>query len=275
MSSLLGYLSLLQVFIAAVGVAWKLSQGYALLNLPSLSHLFERNDCISNWVEALAGVSLVSLRDDWPWFSLHLFLYLGQVIPFAAIVEMKSPLRKRNAAVAVLATLSVFFGFAAAMPAVSLWILWADDRRLSQGQRSALRTLGSFSAFTHVGAFVIAFTASWSGSVSSPWHVMNSLLSVPSPTEASIHVSESGIRQARLRQINEMTGTSSGFFMAASILFLVLESRSRRKGWTLGLVTWMFLLSLVAGPAAGSAAVILLADDVAAEDETHDTKRKT
>ncbi|RCI07485.1 hypothetical protein L249_4514 [Ophiocordyceps polyrhachis-furcata BCC 54312] len=247
---LLGLLSLLQLFVAAVGVAWKLSQGYAPFNLPSLSRLrFEA----------------VSLRDDWPWFSLHLFLYLGQLIPLAAVVEIKSPLpERRYAAVSVLAILSVFFGFAAAMPAVSLWILWAHQRRLSQGQRCALRTLAWFSALTHVGAFLVAFTAS----VSSPWHVMNSLLSVPS---ASIHLSETGIRQARLRQINEMTGTSSGFFMAAGILLLVL----RRGGVTLSLVTWMFLLSLVAGPAAGSAAVILLADDVAAEDGTHGTRKET
>ncbi|RDA95733.1 hypothetical protein CP533_1100 [Ophiocordyceps camponoti-saundersi (nom. inval.)] len=266
---LLALLSLLQVSIGAVGVAWKSSQGYALLNFPSLSRLLKPDDSIYNWLEDLAGISLTSLRDDWPWFSLHLFLYLGQLIPFAAIVEIESPLPRSNAAIAVLALLSVFFGFAAAMPAVSLWILWSGERRLSRCQRSALRTLGLFSALTHVGAFLVAFTAAWSGSVSSPWHVMNSLLSVPSPGQDSI--SESGIRQARLRQINEMTGTSSGFFMAAGTLLLGLESRGRR-GVTLGLVLWMFLLSLVAGPAAGSAAVILLADDVAA-DETHDTKR--
>ncbi|PFH59495.1 hypothetical protein XA68_12255 [Ophiocordyceps unilateralis] len=263
---LLTLLSLLQAFLAVVGIAWKASQGYALAELPNLARLFDPSCWLSNWLEDLGGVSPASLRDSWPWFSLHLFLYLGQLIPFAAIIEIKSPLpEKKFRAVTVLAILSAILGFAAAMPVVSLWIFWADERpckRLSRGQRSALRTLAFFSTLTHVGAFLIALTAAWLGLVFSPWHVMNSLLSVPTPGHAGL--SESSIRQARLRQINEMTGTSSGFFMAAGILLLVLESCRRRV--TPGLVTWMFLVSLVAGPATGSAAVILLADEVTADE---------
>lgn len=203
------------------------------------------------------------LWEQWPWFSLHLFLYLGQLIPFAIMVEMISPVRKLRA-VSLLGLLSAILGFAAAMPALSLWILQAAEHKaLSRRQRSVLGKLAFLSAVTHVGAFVVALSTACLGLDSSPWHVMNSLLSGP---DHPGRLPEKALREARLRQINEMTGTSSGFFMAAGLLLLRLESCGR--GMSVGLVALMFLVSLVAGPAAGSAVVMLLADEVAMADGT-------
>ncbi|PHH78826.1 hypothetical protein CDD80_6197 [Ophiocordyceps camponoti-rufipedis] len=249
--------------VAAVGVWSKLRSGFGLVEVPSPARLLEPG----SWLEDLGGVSVALLWEEWPWFSLHLFLYLGQLIPFAIMLEMTSPLRKLRA-VSLLSLLSAIFGFAAAMPALSLWILQvAEHKGLSRRQRSVLGTLAFPSTVTHIGAFVVALSTAYLGLDSSPWHVMNSLLSVP---DYPGRLPEKAVREARLRQINEMTGTSSGFFMSAGLLLLRLESCGQEV--SVGLVAWMFLVSLVAGPAAGSAVVMLLADEVAAADETRKMK---
>ena len=92
--------------------------------------------------------------------------------------------------------------------------------------------------------------------------VMNSLVGVPD--SRVVGVSATGARQARLRQINEMAGTSSGFFMTVGLLCREFESKGRRM--TPGLLVWMFFVSLVAGPAAGGAAVLLLKDSMVGVD---------
>ncbi|KYK60564.1 hypothetical protein DCS_01701 [Drechmeria coniospora] len=249
---------LVQEYVAIVGILWKAREGYPLLELPSLQAWWSHK---YGWVE-LTGVSIDSIQDSWPWFCLHTFLYVGQLIPFTVIVlcEASQPLRT----VAALAVSSCFCGFAAAMPLVSLWILGGRQHKQSQQwtserRRLFLSSMLYLSAATHLGAFFVALMATWApalmGSYAAPLHVMNSLAGVPRTAHG---ISAAAIREARLRQINEMTGTSSGFFMTAGLLGRTLESRGRRM--TLRLLTWMFLVSLVAGPAAGGAAVILLRD---------------
>ncbi|KAF4585501.1 IdtS [Ophiocordyceps camponoti-floridani] len=191
--SSLALLSLLQLVVAAVGVWSKLRSGFGLVEVPSPARLIEPG-C---WLEDLGGL-----------------------IPFAIMVEMISPVRKLRA-VSLLGLLSAILGFAAAMPALSLWILQAAEHKaLSRRQRSVLGKLAFLSAVTHVGAFVVALSTACLGLDSSPWHVMNSLLSGP---DHPGRLPEKALREARLRQINEMTGTSSGFFMAAGLLLLRLE----------------------------------------------------
>lgn len=155
------------------------------------------------------------------------------------------------------------------MPIISLIILRFHSYRQPPAttiQRSVLGVLLMFSAVTHIAAFSIALFATlvpqaFSPETASYLHIMNSLFGV-----ADITHDTSGILlaprivnaawNARLRQINEMTGTSSGFFMAAGILCRALDARGQHV--TIELVMWMFLVSLIAGPAAGSAAVLLL-----------------
>lgn len=169
--------------------------------------------------------------------------------------------------------LSALGGFSKAMPAVSLWIL-GSRRRPGRGagagsgraRRALLGGLLLLSAATYVGAFAVALAATWAPSLfaaqaAGPLHLMNSLLDVPAAGGVAGLLPGALVRQARLRHINEMTGTSSGFFLAAGLLWRALEARGRRLPPEL--VAWMFLVSLVAGPAAGAAAVLLLLDLVA------------
>ncbi|KJZ71107.1 hypothetical protein HIM_09526 [Hirsutella minnesotensis 3608] len=274
--------SLLQLSLAFYGIYWKIKEGYALVEAPDLVHVLKLTSENSArywpviWLEVLAGVSFESLQDDWPWFSLHLFLYMGQLIPFVVIIIMVSTMDKKIwvlfRVVAMLGGLSTFCGLSIGMPIVSVWILHGHkDRRqhrdTSWYRRSILGSLLLLSTFTHIGSFAAAFIATWVPSAigtrpNGPMHMMNSLVNVPMPGQMELPTAS--VRQARLRQINEMTGTSSGFFMAAGILWRVLESRGKHISYEL--LIWMFLVSLIAGPAAGSAAVLLLAETIVSED---------
>uniref|UniRef100_P9WEE6 Terpene cyclase terS n=1 Tax=Tolypocladium album TaxID=124418 RepID=TERS_TOLAL len=277
-------MSILQAFFALVGMTWKLKEGYPIfevLNLPRLVESF-RNEGgwqgLCTWVEVFGGISMQSLQHDWPWFSLHLFLYIGQLVPFVILVmnETLAAGAKLERTIAMLGSLSSFVGFSTAMPIISLWILHNhQQKRLSEAQhrneRLILRSVFVFSAITHVGAFLVAFTATWAPSIlpsraASALHIMNSLVGVPDSTPAG--VSSSGIRQARLRQINEMTGTSSGFFMTVGLFCHALEFKSQQL--TAKTMVWMFFVSLIAGPAAGGAAVLLLRNSVARESHDKD-----
>jgi hypothetical protein len=298
-------ITLLQVLIAIIGMLWKLKEGYPLLDLPDSSRLFESSQTGSRylwlhvWLEVLTGISMTSMMDNWPWFSLHLFLYIGQMVPFMFILINESPSDKgmstllryaelshiphdgsppltMERAIALLGCLSSLFGLSTAMPFVSVWILHRhrDGRHQSASelhQRHLLTALFWLSALTHVGAFSVAFIANWVPSMVGGPHaaealkVVNSLVGVPDSKE--VCVSSTGARQARLRQINEMTGTSSGFFMTVGLLFREFESKGRHI--TLGLLAWMFFVSLVAGPAAGGAAVLRLRDSMV-RGESHD-----
>ncbi|KAL7626885.1 hypothetical protein AAE478_003659 [Parahypoxylon ruwenzoriense] len=151
------------------------------------------------------------------------------------------------------------------MPAVSVWMLRKchNKRCLIAHSRSSekgfLRAIFWLSGITHIGVFLVAFTATLVPSLLppravAPLHVMNSLLGVPECSQVSC--SELGRRQAKLRQINEMTGTSSGFFFAVGLLCRVLGHNNMKISPQL--LLRIFFVSLIAGPAAGSADVLLL-----------------
>lgn len=100
---------LLQVFFLLIGITWKLGEGYPILNVPDFGHLFSKEIGIPRlyaWLEVFAGVSIESLLNDWPWFSLHLFLYVGQLIPFTIIIINEWPFRTRGLAVARYGTMN-------------------------------------------------------------------------------------------------------------------------------------------------------------------------
>ena len=90
-------ITLLQVVIALIGMLWKLKEGYPLLELPDLPRLFESAQAESGYhwldvlLEVLTGVSMKYIMNCWPWFSLHLFLYIGQLVPFIFILIRESP----------------------------------------------------------------------------------------------------------------------------------------------------------------------------------------
>lgn len=90
--------SLLQASILLTGIAWKLREGYPILNVPDFSRLFEREVGVPRlytWLDLFTGASVESLLNDWPWFSLHLFLYVGQLFPLIIIVINEWPFRTR------------------------------------------------------------------------------------------------------------------------------------------------------------------------------------
>ncbi|KJZ73002.1 hypothetical protein HIM_07574 [Hirsutella minnesotensis 3608] len=152
------------------------------------------------------------------------------------------------------------------MPVVALWILHGPKDMKHSGaskfsKRFILGLLFLLSTITHIGAFSIAGVATWipsmfGGTDLAPLHISYSLLNVPEPDQLDLPYTS--IRQARLRQINEMIATSSGFFMAAGIFWQGLEARATSV--TPEIWLWMFLVSLIAGPAAGSAVILLFAD---------------
>ncbi|TWU71192.1 hypothetical protein ED733_002044 [Metarhizium rileyi] len=146
------------------------------------------------------------------------------------------------------------------MPLLSLWLLRqsrkseAADRPSRRQRRALLKAVFWATAVTHVGAFLVALTATILGRRDGPLHVMNSLLGVPDCSR--LPCAEEAQRQARLRQINEMTGTSSGFFLTMGLYCQTPEARRIRMSWQL--LVRMFLVSLILGPAAGGADVLLL-----------------
>jgi hypothetical protein len=91
----------LQVLIALIGMVWKLKEGYPLAEVPDFLRLFKSVHRESGyqwlyiWLEILGGISIESMMDDWPWFSLHLFLYISQLIPFIVIIINESPSGRR------------------------------------------------------------------------------------------------------------------------------------------------------------------------------------
>lgn len=148
------------------------------------------------------------------------------------------------------------------MPATSLWVLRRSrkGRKAPKPSRASVELLMGvvfwLSGFTHVFAFVVAFAASTLSRDATPFHASNTLLGTP---DCVTHgCAEELQRQARLRQINEMVGTSSGFFLALGLLSQALRQRGQRLGARFMART--FLVSLIAGPAAGGADVLLVRD---------------
>lgn len=89
----------LQVSIALFGILWKLKEGYALLYIPDFTDIspldptnFEAHNLI-RCLDVLNFMAMKSVASDWPYFSLHLFLYLGQLFPLVLIALSESLLR--------------------------------------------------------------------------------------------------------------------------------------------------------------------------------------
>ncbi|KID81689.1 hypothetical protein MGU_10961 [Metarhizium guizhouense ARSEF 977] len=219
----------------------------------------------SSWLEICTGTSAASFQSNWPWFMLHLVLYAGQLAGFVLIVLHETVshtgLVRGFGLVAAMACISSCFGFSTAMPIVSLWILHrrpAQSVAARQARKSALRTAFWLTGITHVGAFLVAFAATAVSPDRGPFHLANSLLGVPDCSMSQLACAPAAQRQARVRQMNEMTGTSSGFFLAMGLFCQALAAAERRMGWKL--LARMFLVSLVVGPAAGAADALVLRD---------------
>lgn len=89
----------LQVSIALFGIFWKLKEGYALLFIPEFTNIspldptnFDAHNLI-RCLDVLNFMAINSVASDWPYFSLHLFLYLGQLFPLVLIAFLESLLR--------------------------------------------------------------------------------------------------------------------------------------------------------------------------------------
>ncbi|EFZ03005.1 hypothetical protein X797_008106 [Metarhizium robertsii] len=284
MASPIWLFSLLQVFLGLAGMTWKLSEGYPIM------HVHAALDA-SSWLEMCTGTSAASFQSNWPWFMLHLVLYAGQLAGFVLIVLHETvphtgPVRgfgyvhrraisflppapananhdARRSLVAAMACISCCFGFSTAMPIVSLWIHVLHRRpaqsvAAGQARKLALRTAFWLTGVTHVGAFLVAFAATAVSRDRGPFHLMNSLLGVPDCSVSQLACAPAAQGQARVRQMNEMTGTSSGFFLAMGLFCQALAAAGRRMGWRL--LARMFLVSLVVGPAAGAADALVLRD---------------
>ncbi|KID72285.1 hypothetical protein MBR_08471, partial [Metarhizium brunneum ARSEF 3297] len=219
----------------------------------------------SSWLEMCTGTSAASFQSNWPWFMLHLVLYAGQLAGFVLIVLHETvphtgPVRGLGL-VAAMACISACFGFSTAMPIVSLWLLHrrpAQSVAAGRARKLALRTAFWLTGVTHVGAFLVAFAATAVSPDRGPFHLMNSLLGVPDCSMSQLACAPAAQGQARVRQVNEMTGTSSGFFLAMGLFCQALAAAGRRMGWKL--LVRMFLVSLVVGPAAGAADALVLRD---------------
>lgn len=164
--------------------------------------------------------------------------------------------------------LSILFGFSIAAPVVSVMLSRQSLSEhavvnLGSTRRFFLGSLFIFSATTHIGVFALAAAATWAPGLftteaARALHINHSLLGMIEVTQRGL--SSAHIRDARLRQINEMTGTSSLFLFKAGLLCNSMQQRNMVV--TKELVLWMFLTSLVAGPGAGAAAVLLLRDSI-------------
>ncbi|KAH8897624.1 hypothetical protein GQ53DRAFT_884319 [Thozetella sp. PMI_491] len=286
MSRYMWLANLLQVLFGVSGVAWKLWEGYPLMNESYLLRLFSFpphdvwHEEGFSWLKLCTGSSFTALREDWPWFSLHIFLYIGQLAGFIMLIlhqtmphkgifkfyshANKSLIMFSLSIIGVLGIVSDCFGLSVAMPAISLWILHVHSASTFKAAHSRTRSRNFLTAIfwvtasTHVGAFSVALAASRMPRQIAPFHIMNSLIGVPCCS--NMHCSEALRREARLRQINEMTGTSSGFFMIVGLLFQVLQQKKLTVSRQL--LVRMFLISLVAGPAAGGADLLLIREVV-------------
>lgn len=168
----------------------------------------------------------------------------------------------------LLSGLSIIFGFSVAAPVISLMLSRQNLNEQSVVNSGSTRRLflGSLlilSATTHIGAFALAAAATWVPGVftveaAHAFHINHSLLSMVEAAQTGLPSAH--IRHARLRQINEMTGTSSLFLLNLELLWRTTWAKN--MAITKELILWIFWFSLVAGPASGSAAVLILRDSI-------------
>ncbi|KAG5921875.1 hypothetical protein E4U61_006106 [Claviceps capensis] len=262
--------SLLQVLLILAGMVWKAHEGFAVIdyfNHASGHAELEAANCC--WYELCMFASVSSWWRNWPWFALHLFLYTGQLVGLSAILLREAVPQGgllRHLGIFIASTyLTRLLGLSTALPTISLWILHRHRHtKTTLGPTTSLknrlkhdtflRRIFWFSALTHIGSFLVAITATLTVGDRSPWHLTNTLLGVPDCSQ--LPCSQIAQRHARLRQINEMTGTSSGFFLTVGIFSQALTTDKARIGAQL--LMRMFFVSLIAGPAAGGADVLLL-----------------
>ncbi|KAG6021761.1 hypothetical protein E4U40_005090 [Claviceps sp. LM458 group G5] len=262
--------SFLQVLLILAGMVWKAYEGFAVMDYfnHTTGHAGrEAADCC--WYELCIFASIPSWWRNWPWFALHLFLYTSQLLGLSAIILCEAVPQGgflRRLGIFVASThLTRLLGLSTALPIISLWILHRHRRtkttvgpttslRVRLQHDTFLRRIFWFSALTHIGSFLVAITATLTVGDRSPWHLTNTLLGVPDCSQ--LPCSQIAQRYARLRQINEMTGTSSGFFFTVGIFHQALTADKAHIGAQL--LMRMFFVSLIAGPAAGGADVLLL-----------------
>ncbi|KAG6302916.1 hypothetical protein E4U09_001569 [Claviceps aff. purpurea] len=262
--------SLLQVLLILAGMMWKAHEGFGVIDYfnhaPGHAEHEAANCC---WYELCMFASASSWWSNWPWFALHLFLYTSQLVGLSAILLREAVpqggLLRRLGIFVASTYLTRLLGLSTALPTISLWILHRYRRtKTNLGPTTSLenglehdtflRRIFWFSALTHIGSFLVAVTATLTVGDRSPWHLTNTLLGVPDCSQ--LPCSQIAQRHARLRQINEMTGTSSGFFLTVGIFYQVLTAGKAHVGAQL--LMRMFFVSLIAGPAAGGADVLLL-----------------
>nr|AFO69307.1 IdtS [Aciculosporium take] len=249
--------SILQVLLILVGAAWKAREGFPIMDfLGSSDH------------------ALPSVWKDKPWFALHLILYIGQMIGLCSILlremvpngNIPSKIGYGIQTFVASAYLSRILGLSTALPLLSLWTLHRC-RRTNQSMQTIARRSRSeeevflsrvfwFSTLTHIGPLLVAVMATFAAGPESPYHLSNSFLGVPDCSQ--LPCSQVAQKDARLRQINEVTGTSGGFFLTLGLFCQVLGAKGTRLGWRR--LTRVFFVSLIAGPAAGGADVLLLRD---------------
>lgn len=89
----------LQILVAVFGILWKLKEGYALLSIPKFTDIslldptnFEAHNLI-RCLDILDFLAMKYVASDWPYFTLHQFLYLGQIFPLVLIAFWESLLR--------------------------------------------------------------------------------------------------------------------------------------------------------------------------------------
>lgn len=89
----------IQISIALFGIFWKLKEGYGILYMADFMDIsplhpatFEPLNLL-RCPDFLWFVSTETLASDWPYFALHLFLYLGQLFPLVLIILWESLLR--------------------------------------------------------------------------------------------------------------------------------------------------------------------------------------
>nr|ATJ44723.1 IdtS [Epichloe bromicola] len=262
----------LQGFFCLAGMIWKAREGYPIIDFPRPLQFIDSSDATSShgttspwlWFDAVA--SMQSIWDNGPWFWLHLMLYIAQLVGLSLIILHETvPHGAFLRNLAALGYLSYTLGPSTAFPVFSLWTLnqFRAEKLVTawprRQEKAFLRTIFWCTGMSHIGVFVVAIVATLlPRDATAPFHIGNSLLGVPDCSQ--FPCSEVAARHARLRQINEMTGTSSGFFLTVGLFSRTLEADN--KHLSLRLMVRMFLVSLIAGPAAGSADVLLLRDSI-------------
>lgn len=97
----IGIVYICQASLAFLGTLWKISEGYALIDTLHRSCLYEILSNTRGWdilLGILGGGSVTAeaLVNEWPWFSLHIFLYATQIIPLMFIMVMESAFHKKT-----------------------------------------------------------------------------------------------------------------------------------------------------------------------------------